>query len=745
LSIRDTHHHLFSILLRFTLYFLISAAGVFAFFVTFELQKFSLERSRSQEKEALRLALASRALQSDLREPIRDLRPIAALPALREYLNQEAAATRQRVEQEFLNIAQHQQIYDQIRYIDATGMERVRVNFDGHTAVAVPVAQLQDKSQRYYYREAIGLTANAIYISPLDLNVEQGRIERPFKPMIRLAMPVHDASGQLRGVVVLNYLATTLLDDFKKYMADSWGEPAMVNSQGYWLSSNNPEDEWGFMLGRDETFARRYPEAWAGMVDQESGAVSTPSGLFIFDTVRPYTVNSVADAPPAGELKAHIAERYWKIITRVAPQAVTYSPLSVAYERRNQLAGLLLLVGILSMGLAWLRTYYVANRKALRESNERYRLLFESVAEGVYGVDRSGRCMFVNPAALNMLGYGHSEQLIGKEIHPLIHHTRPNGSPCDKKECRIYRAFREDRDFHADNEWFWRKDGSHFEAEYRSHPIRKDGVVVGSVATFMDISERRKAEQQLQNYREHLEEMVAQRTAALEASYQELESFSYSIAHDLRTPLRSITSFSQILQEEAGPKLTQQEHQDLQRIVKAGKYMAQLIDDILELARISRSEFHIETVNLSGIAEKVSERLQQLDPQRSVQVDIEQGLTCSGDNQLLRIVLENLMENAWKYSANRSDARIEFGMMEQDNDKVFCVRDNGVGFDMQYADKLFKPFQRLHPAGDYEGTGIGLASVLSAVQRHNGKVWAESKPGEGATFYFTLHAFQSNA
>jgi len=268
------------------------------------------------------------------------------------------------------------------------------------------------------------------------------------------------------------------------------------------------------------------------------------------------------------------------------------------------------------------------------------------------------------------------------------------------------------------------------------------GKAVKVLGSIRDVTESELAQQQLQKYREQLEEMVAQRTAALEASNKELEAFSYTLAHDLRSPLRTITSFSQILQEEAMPKLTERENKDLQRIIKAGKYMAQLIDDILELARISRSEFTMETVDLSSIANSIIMDFKRIEPQRSIEVKITPDLFAKGDGQLLRIALENLLKNAWKYTDKRADACIEFGIMEKGDEKVYFVRDNGVGFDMRYADKLFKPFQRLHKPDEFQGTGIGLASVLNVIQRHNGKVWAESNEGQGTTFYFFLQTYQ---
>jgi light-regulated signal transduction histidine kinase (bacteriophytochrome) len=223
-----------------------------------------------------------------------------------------------------------------------------------------------------------------------------------------------------------------------------------------------------------------------------------------------------------------------------------------------------------------------------------------------------------------------------------------------------------------------------------------------------------------------------------------MEAFSYSVAHDLRTPLRSITSFSQILEKEAGSKLSEQEREDLRRIIKAGNYMAGLIDDILELARISRARFVVETIDLSSLAHIIIDNFRRIHPQRSVQVHIAPDLICKGDFQLLRIALENLLGNAWKYTSKRADARIEFGAAKKGRETVYYVRDNGAGFDMRYVHKLFTPFGRLHKPDEFEGAGIGLVSAQSAIQRHNGRVWAESKEGEGATFYFTLHVFQSN-
>ncbi len=219
---------------------------------------------------------------------------------------------------------------------------------------------------------------------------------------------------------------------------------------------------------------------------------------------------------------------------------------------------------------------------------------------------------------------------------------------------------------------------------------------------------------------------------------QQLESYSYTIAHDLRAPLRSITSFSQILAEEIGDSLRGDASDALQRVIRAGSHMAELIDDILELSRISRQHMSIGSVDLGHYAKEYIERLQTETPDRHLEYHVQNSLTVSGSKELLYAALKNLLENAWKFTSNRETAKIDFATTSLDGETVYYVRDNGVGFDMKYVDKLFGTFQRLHPQDMYPGTGIGLATVKRVIERHKGRVWAESAVGQGATFYFTL-------
>jgi len=266
------------------------------------------------------------------------------------------------------------------------------------------------------------------------------------------------------------------------------------------------------------------------------------------------------------------------------------------------------------------------------------------------------------------------------------------------------------------------------------------GMVVGRLAFLLrsSLAQKKESDSKLRQYRDHLEEMVAERSRELEASNLELESYSYSIAHDLRTPLRAVTSFSQILQEDAADKLDDDEKQSLERVVRAGKYMARLIDDILELSRISRTRLESDSFDLSRLARDIASRLDVACPGRRVEWRIQDGLEVRGSRLLLEVCLDNLFGNAWKYTEKADPACIEFGAIKNNGEIVYFVKDNGVGFDMQYADKLFKPFQRLHRQEDYPGTGVGLATVERVIRRHGGSIWAESEEGRGATFLFSL-------
>jgi len=262
------------------------------------------------------------------------------------------------------------------------------------------------------------------------------------------------------------------------------------------------------------------------------------------------------------------------------------------------------------------------------------------------------------------------------------------------------------------------------------------GVLVDGFNGMLAEIQRRDAE--LLEAQSHLEQRVAERTAQLQALNRELETFSYSVSHDLRAPLRSIHGFSQAVLEDYSDRLDNVGRGYLDRVCSAAQRMGQLIDDLLQLSRVTRAEPALQEVDLSGTVAAIAQDLREREPRRPVEFIIEPGIRVQADPRLLRIALENLLENAWKFTSRKPSARIEFGVDFSKDEPVYFLRDNGAGFDMAFADKLFSPFQRLHSPADFPGTGIGLANVQRVIQKHGGLLWAEAAVDKGATFYFTL-------
>ncbi|MBY8995134.1 MAG: PAS domain S-box protein [Candidatus Heimdallarchaeota archaeon] len=282
-------------------------------------------------------------------------------------------------------------------------------------------------------------------------------------------------------------------------------------------------------------------------------------------------------------------------------------------------------------------------------------------------------------------------------------------------------------------------------ASYKTKEIPQDDVIFfESVIRLLATAIRRKqAEDELRKLNEELELRVQQRTAQLVSVNKELEAFSYSVSHDLRTPLRSIDGFSQALLEDYTDQLDETGQDYLTRVRSACKRMSNLIDDILSLSRLTRKNIDLRVINLSKLANEIISEFQEIEPDRKVNVKIEKNLQAVGDLTLIRTVLENLFGNAWKFTSKKSKARIHFGKKIINNEKVYFIQDDGVGFNQAYQDKLFAVFQRLHTYNEFEGTGIGLAIVQRIINRHGGRVWAESKMSKGATFYFTIPAEHS--
>ena len=624
-------------------------------------------------------------------------------------------------------------VYSQIRVSTADGAAI------GHSNGASP-----DISGRKYFRDALAKPGMAIG--------EPARSFRTGAWTVGFARAIRDPAGQVRAVVSITLRLERLHEILDNRGLPDGSTIFLVSERGIVLARSEDQDKW---IGQDVS---KRPTGMRAMqlrdgaeiiqtaerIERLTGfgvakkipwvaVVASPTEEAFADVRAAWQRNlllfaiALAFALVAGSLAAR---RLVRPIRRITADAVVFGAGDLAHRSNVTTPAEM---GVLARTFNSLAEDVAARTASLQESEARYRMMFESNPQPMWVFDRETfYFLAVNDAAIEHYGYSRQEFLAMK-----VTDMRP------AEERGRFLRFVDDRSVGVRSVGLWkhvRRDGSVIDVEISSHDMIFDGrPALHSLA--VDVTERLRMEQEIRSLNFDLEERVRARTAELSATNRELESFTYSVSHDLRNPLRAIDGFSKLLLDQHTGGLDAEGAGYLARIRAAAQRMGLLITDLLNLSRVSRGTLHKTQVDLSALAWQVAEELRELAPERTVEWRIAPGLSAWADASLMRSVLDNLLGNAWKYTRKVEHAVIEFGLRDgaaAPGYAEFFVRDNGAGFDMAYAAKLFAVFQRLHSPHEFEGTGVGLATVQRIVERHGGQVRGEGSPGQGACILFSL-------
>ncbi len=454
--------------------------------------------------EAAKVEIAGRSLERSIEMASSDVRAIAHTPTVEALVAHDDHANRERVARLFGTFAREKQIYDQVRYLDAAGMERVRINLRNGNPERTPEAELQDKGGRYFFRDAIRLQPGEVYVSPLDLNIENGSLEIPYKPMVRVGTPMFDAHGERKGLVLLNLYGQELLWRFHRIMGKDY-RSMLLNRDGDWLVAPDAVQEWGFMFGQPGEFARRYPQAWQQLRATEHGSWLGEEGLYSFVTVYPLLAgkhpgsqhSATGSARPVGSSEHPVEgnEFFWKVVSLVPREQLPSS--AIFATRTSQLAYLGGLASFLALTSYLLQV--VRSRRRLRSqlllTARRHKEILDNLAEGVAVLDRAGRVVEVNPEAERLLGWERDE-LLGQDAHALFHSHPQHQQPGER--CPIRRVADSGEVYRSEEEVFNRKDGSPLPVGVTAAPLTSDGTITGSVLAFRDIGELKRQQEAVQ-------------------------------------------------------------------------------------------------------------------------------------------------------------------------------------------------------------------------------------------------------
>jgi PAS domain S-box-containing protein len=729
--------------------------GIFAFLVSREAKS---RQIALKLKEASRLNTQEEVISSYIQAIATDVLTISKHHELGMMFEDNKSHYQESLAREFLWFAKIKKIYDQVRYLDEHGMERLRINYNNGAPAIVPVQDLQPKGERYYFKDTFRLGDGQVFVSPFDLNIEHGQLEQPIKPMIRFGTPVFDSKGRKRGIVLLNYFGSQLLKALNAKAERGAGDILLLNADGYYLRSPNQDDEWGFMYDnkKDRTFARAHPQAWQKISRAERGQFSNPDGLYTFTTIKPITeaqVSSTGSGEPFMPSKKMLVgtEYHWKLVSRISPEFLYL-------EESSSLKRILLIYGVMLVLLAFgsgsvayarakrkqaedevrkhrdylkqmveLRTAELTNvniqlqqdisersqvEAELRVSEEKYRSMMEAMDDAAYICSNDFHIAYMNSAMRKRVGY----DAVGEVCHNVIH-----GLDDQCPWCTHQRVMNSE---HVKNEIVSPKDKKTYLVS--NSPIFHLDGTVSKLTIFRDNTKVKNIEAQLQQA-------------------QKLESvgrLAGGVAHDYNNALSVIIGFAELALDEVAPDSPLRVNLD--EILKAAHSATDITRQLLAFAR--KQNIDPKIIDLNANVENMLKMLRRL-----IGEDIDLGWLPAAnlwpiliDPSQVNQVLANLCVNA--RDAIKGVGKITIATKNTTFDETYCVdhagfipgdfihltvSDNGCGMDKVILENIFEPF--FTTKGADKGTGLGLPTVYGIVKQNNGFINVYSEPGYGTT------------
>lgn len=630
---------------------------------------------------------------------------------------------------EYLRFCSIKRLYDQIRFLDERGMEIVRVNFNNGKPTSIDKKELQSRAHRDYFKKSIRLEPRQVFVSRFGLNVENGKIEKPTKPIIRFGTPVFDKLGVKRGIVILNYLGAKLLQNLTTTPLDSPGELMLLNSDGFWLfGAREPEDEWGFMY-KDRIarkFNQDFPNAWVEISRTESGQFINENGMFTFITFSSlYKDIKTLNVSCAG-IKTGVPG-YWKIVSYIpskALQTISQQPTIFLF---------LIIILIPSAFGSWFLARSNVSRKLidekLLESRERFRIIAETASDTFVMINGENEILFVNRSAENIFGYT-IEEMIGKSIKMLMpedlrdKHTRSMKRYIDSGKKHISWKAVELSGLHKSSKII------PLEIAFNEFTVKGNRFFTGIIR---DITDRRKAQKEL---------LIAKETA--EAANHAKSEFLANMSHEIRTPMNGIIGMTELALDTS---LSKKQRDYLEMVRSSAFSLMTLLNDILDFSKIEAGKLDINSIDFC-LRDTVQDTIKTFTVQADqkelrlvchIHNDIPDALI--GDPGRLRQIIVNLLGNALKFTEH---GKIEFSVKRESlkKDKItlhFFVSDTGVGISSKKIKDIFKSFSQADSSitRKYGGTGLGLAISKKLIKKMGGRLWVESKLDKGSTFHFT--------